>query len=205
MGDSTHTIDDLLTDKKLASIDRRFVDGFTVRSRLNRYDIVAAAVAGVTAALLEYLVVAVPRQSGLTQALRFLGTDNDDWLSTFAKVPFDTVFPEGMSGFGPNAHRVQTFGHDPLLGWVYGTMDILRGSLTGVSKTGVVKVLGGGVPAAETLPAVLAIQSMHLSSDIVTPAGLQLPGWTALLTIDQTVLGSKDTVVEITRMMYIRG
>jgi hypothetical protein len=203
--DSPAVIDDLLTDKELASIDRRFMDGFTVQSRLDSLDIIAAVAAGVTAALLDYLVVAVPRQSGLTKALRSLGTNNDNWLSGIAKVPFDTVFPDGLSGFGPNAHRVQTFGHDPLLGWVYGTMDILRGSLTGVSRSGAVKVLGGGVPAAETLPAALAIQAMHLISDVVTPAGLQLPGWTALLTVDQTVLGSKDTLAEITRMMYVRG
>jgi hypothetical protein len=84
-------------------------------------------------------------------------------------------------------------------------MDILRGSLTGVSRSGVVKTLDMGAPAADTLPVALAIQAMHLVSDIVTPAGLQLPGWSALLTIDMSILGSERTVSELSRWMYIRG
>ena len=103
------------------------------------------------------------------------------------------------------AHRVQTFGHDPLLGWTYGTMDILRGSLTGVDRFGVMKALPIGGPGAASLPAALALQAMHLVSDIVSPAGLQLPGWSALLTIDKTLPGADHSVAELTRWMYIRG
>jgi hypothetical protein len=205
LGDETADLDALLSADEVASIDRRFVEGFTVRSRLDRFDILAAVAAGVTAGLLDYLVVAAPNRSGLTNALRSLSTDSDNWLAGVAKVPYDQVAGVDLSGFNPNAHRVQTFGHDPMLGWVYGTMDILRGSLTGVSRSGVVKTLDMGPPTAHTLPAALAIQAMHLISDIVTPAGLQLPGWSALLTIDKTVLGSDRTVAELSRLMYVRG
>jgi len=205
MGDAPADLDDLLTQKELASIERRFTDGFTARSRLDRYDVIAAVAAGVTAAMLDYLVVAVPKESGLTQALKSLSTDSDNWLSDIAKVPYDRVANVDLSGFNPHTHRVQTFGHDPLLGWVYGTMDILRGSLTGVSRSGVVKVLESGPPTAANLPAALAIQAMHLVSDVITPAGLQLPGWSALLTIDKSILGSERTVGELSRLMYVRG
>jgi hypothetical protein len=204
-GDAPANLDDLLTREELASIDRRFGDGFTARSRLDRYDIIAAVAAGVTAALLDYLVVAVPNESGLTNALRSLSRDSDNWLSDIAKVPYDRVAGVDLSGFNPQAHRVQSFGHDPLLGWVYGTMDILRGTLTGVSRSGVVKVLDvGGAPTGNVSVA-LALQAMHLVSDVVTPAGLQLPGWSALLTIDKTVVGSERTVAELSRWMYLRG
>jgi hypothetical protein len=205
VGDGEAQLDALLSADEVASIDRRFVEGFTVRSRLDGYDILAAVAAGVTAALLDYLVVAVPNKSGMTGALRSLSTDSDNWLAGVAKVPYDQVAGVDLSGLNPNTHRVQTFGHDPLLGWVYGTMDILRGSLTGVSRSGVVKTLDMGAPTAGTLPVALAIQAMHLVSDIVTPAGLQLPGWTALLTIDKSILGSEHTVSEISRLMYVRG
>ena len=205
VGDEEAQLDALLSADEVASIDRRFVEGFTVRSRLDRFDIIAAVVAGVTAALLDYLVVAVPKKSGMTGALRSLSTDSDNWLAGVAKVPYDQVAGVDLSGFNPNTHRVQTFGHDPLLGWVYGTMDILRGSLTGVSRSGVVKTLNVDSLTPEGLPGALAIQAMHLVSDIVTPAGLQLPGWSALLTIDKTVLGSEHTVSEISRLMYVRG
>lgn len=205
LGDTPATLDDLLAQDELASIERRFGDGFTARSRLDRYDIIAAVAAGVTAAMLDYLVVAVPNESGLTNALRSLSQNSDNWLSDLAKVPYDRVAGVDLSGFYPQSHRVQSFGHDPLLGWVYGTMDILRGSLTGVSKSGVVKVLDvGGAPTGNVSVA-LALQAMHLVSDVVTPAGLQLPGWSALLTIDKTVLGSEHTVAELSRWMYLRG
>jgi hypothetical protein len=205
LGDEHVDLDALLTGEEIRSIDRRFTDGFTVRSRLDGYDVLAAVAAGVTAALLDYLLVAVPTESGVTNRLKSLSTDSDNWLAGVAKVPFDQVANVDLSGFSPQSHRVQTFGHDPLLGWVYGTMDILRGSLTGVSRSGVVKTLDMGAPAAGTLPVALAIQAMHLVSDIVTPAGLQLPGWSALLTIDKSILGSERTVSELSRWMYIRG
>ena len=98
-----------------------------------------------------------------------------------------------------------TFGHDPLLGWVYGTMDILRGTLTGASRSGVVNVFEAGPPTAESLPAALALQAMHLISDVATPAGLQLPGWSALLAVDATLFGSESSVAEISRKMYLDG
>ena len=204
-GDSPADLDDLLTQGELASINRRFGDGFVAHSRLDHYDIVAAVAAGVTAAMLDYLVVAVPNKASLTKALRSLSQDSDNWLSSLAKVPYDRVAEVDLSGFYPQSHRVQTFGHDPLLGWVYGTMDILRGSLTGVSRDGVVKSLDVGASPTSSVAVALALQAMHLVSDIVTPAGLPLPGWTALLTVDKSILGSEHTVAELSRWMYLRG
>ena len=205
LGDTPANLDDLLTRDEVASIERRFGDGFTARSRLDRYDVIAAVAAGVTAALLDYLVVAVPDESGLTNALRSLAGDHDNWLAGIAKVPYDRVAGVDLSGFYPQSHRVQTFGHDPLLGWVYGTMDILRGSLTGISRSGAVKVFDLGGAPTENVAAALAIQAMHLISDVVTHAGLQLPGWSALLTIDHSLFGSERTVGELSRWMYLRG
>ncbi|MCL1599866.1 MAG: hypothetical protein M3094_11825, partial [Actinomycetia bacterium] len=205
LGDIPVNVDDLLTREEISSIERRFGDGFTARSRLDRYDIMAAVAAGVTAALLDYLVVAVPRDSGVTQALKKLSVDADNWLAGIAKVPYDRMAGVALEGIGPNAHRVMTFGHDPLLGWVYGTMDILRGSISGTSAGGVVKVLDQGLPVTDSLPVALALQAMHLISDVATPAGLPLPGWTALLSIDKTLMGSNETVAQIGRGMYIGG
>ena len=205
IGDAPANLDDLLSREELASIERRFSDGFVARSRLDRYDVIAAVAAGITAALLDYLIVAVPNGSGLTNALRSLAGDHDNWLAGIAKVPYDRVAGVDLFGFSPQSHRVQTFGHDPLLGWVYGTMDILRGSLTGISRSGAVRVFDVGGAPTENLAVALAIQAMHLVSDIVTHAGLQLPGWSALLTIDRTLFGSERTVGEIGRSMYLFG
>ena len=205
LSDEERSLDDLIDDDQRRRIDRRFGDGFAVRTGLDRYDILAAVAAGVTGALLDYFVTAVPAGSDLTEALRSLSIDSDNWLSGIAKVPYDRVAFVDLEGFNPHTHRVQTFGHDPLLGWVYGTMDILRGSLTGVSRSGTVKTLQIGAPAAESLPAALGLQAMHLISDIATPAGLPLPGWTALLTIDRALPGADHTIGELSRWMYVKG
>jgi hypothetical protein len=164
LGDTPTNLDDLLTRKELASIERRFGDGFTARSRLDRYDIIAAVAAGVTAALLDYLVVAMPEGSGLTQALKKLSVDPDNWLAGVAKVPYDANRHADFAGLAGITHRVQTFGHDPLLGWVYGTMDILRGSISGTSVGGLVKVLDQGSPVTDSLPTALDLSNPVLSA-----------------------------------------
>jgi hypothetical protein len=84
-------------------------------------------------------------------------------------------------------------------------MDILRGNISGTSTGGVVKVLDQGSPVTDSLPTALALQAMHLISDVATPAGLPLSGWTALLSIDETLLGSGETVAEFSRGMHIHG
>lgn len=199
------SLDDLIDKRTRSGIDRDFdLDG-TFRVSLDRYDILAAVAAGVTGALLDYLVVSVPNTSSLTTSLRSLAADSDNWLSAIAKVPYDRVTGIDIDGFNPQTHRVQTFGHDPLLGWVYGTMDILRGSLTGVAPSGAVGALQITTPGTDSLAVALAIQAAHLVSDVITPAGLPLPGWTALLTVDATAPGASHTVSELARLMYIRG
>lgn len=59
----------------------------------------------------------------------------------FRPVPYDSIskFPEefGVAAFNKNPdglggknHRVFTLGHDPILGWIFGTIDIMTRSLT---------------------------------------------------------------------------
>jgi hypothetical protein len=120
-------------------------------------------------------------------------------------VPYDQVAGTGIPGFAPMTHRVQTFGHDPLLGWAFGVLDILQGSLTGISRGGAVAVQRVGVPAADSVVTALALQAAHLVSDVATRSGLPLPGWTALLTIDATLPGARHSVAELARWMFVRG
>lgn len=52
-------------------------------------------------------------------------------------VPFDTTFNSGNMGYnlgGGNYHRNRTLGHDPLLGWIFGTANIATRTCT-MSKT----------------------------------------------------------------------
>lgn len=208
----TVDIDDLLTKPEIERIERRFTGGFDVRTSLDRYDVAAAVLAGVVGGLVDLLVVRVPGTvlwndvwcdgGALTSALRGMALPHDNWLASIAHVPFDRAVP-GVAG---RIHRGRTFGHDPLLGLVLGTVDIMRGSLTGVG-------LGGAVVVAATSelrvgnPAVaLGVEVMHLLSDVVTHMGLPLPGWTALLTVNIGGYGPHlQTIGELAAWMYGRG
>lgn len=48
-------------------------------------------------------------------------------------VPFDATFgsrERGLNIGGPFTHRARTLGHDPILGWIFGTMNIATSTLT---------------------------------------------------------------------------
>ena len=114
-----------------------------------------------------------------------------------SSVPYDAVdhtpgFETGLSG---TTHRYRTLGHDPVLGWVFGTANILTDSLTksDIITTYAVKppvIIGpypGGTPGmfASTysavqndpaaLPVALARQAIHFGSDYFTKQSLPIP------------------------------
>ena len=56
-----------------------------------------------------------------------------DWRDILTdKVPYDTIAGSAQLGLGlnPSNHREKTIGHDPLLGWVFGTANILTDTIT---------------------------------------------------------------------------
>ena len=191
------------------------VDGdVDLRARLDPYDVAAAVAAAAVGTFLDFVVVKIPtgvrwrgrwqRGSLLTFLLRRQAVHSDNWLASLAPVPFDQVGVP-LSGLGPRSHRVQTFGHDPLLGLVYGTMDILRGTLTGTDAAGSIAVLDAGPPTPGVVTA-LGREVLHLVSDVGTRMGLPLPGWTALTAIPWGEIGTDGrTVAGLARWMYLRG
>lgn len=121
------------------------------------------------------------------------------WLEiVYNGVPYDVSI--GSSNFGVNMeagyHRIHTLGHDPLLGWLFGTMNILSSTITlddfrtyKVSAQPKPKhweyktnVLDGFRMAIESikeddkrLPAAIFAQAIHLKSDAFTKNGLPIP------------------------------
>lgn len=118
-------------------------------------------------------------------------------------VPYDTQF--GSMDFNLNlsgkAHRFRTLGHDPLLGWVFGTSNIMTSTLTdwtfssyhvanhpqinGVLKAKIVEkahtelMLQKAMELTKTNPILLAAaiikQRLHLKSDEFSIMGLPVP------------------------------
>ncbi|WP_019156990.1 hypothetical protein [Robertmurraya massiliosenegalensis] len=119
-------------------------------------------------------------------------------------VPYDVQFGSGdfNLGLSGNAHRYRTLGHDPLLGWLFGTSNIMTNTLTdwkfnsyhiepalmsnGYLKAKIVQnahtmimfeqVKTRTINEPEILAAALIKQWFHIKSDEYSKAGLPIPG-----------------------------
>jgi hypothetical protein len=106
----------------------------------------------------------------------------------------------------PGNHRFMTPGHDPLLGFVVGVFDILQGGRTAIGTDGVWRFDPGlGEPVAN-IAAALALELLHLLSDVATPAGLPAPLMTAVGALRVGSFGERGrTVADLARYMYLEG
>ena len=108
------SLDALLDPEVSRRIEHRFRVGFSLDTHLDGYDIAAAAVAGLVAGLVDFLIVRIPKDvvylgeyaqkgSPLTKWLQSLEVPNDNWLARHFKVSYDKVAEvsgeiEGMGG-----------------------------------------------------------------------------------------------------------
>jgi len=119
------------------------------------------------------------------------------WLEiAYDGVPYDVSV--GSPNFGVNMeagyHRLHTLGHDPILGWLFGTMNILSDTITlddfrtykispkpkhWESKTtlfnGFKMAMGSIKEDEKRLPAAIFAEALHLKSDAFTKNGLPVP------------------------------
>lgn len=115
-------------------------------------------------------------------------------------VPYDAItgsaaFSLGLSG---NTHRFKTLGHDPLLGWIFGTANIMTNTLTTNKylsyhvKPGYIisnnadtlkvmtRVFNRTIEEPVALAAAVIKQGFHLKSDSYSKVGLPIPGISSL-------------------------
>lgn len=119
----------------------------------------------------------------------------------FDGVPYDVT--SGSPKFGVNmegaAHRRHTLGHDPVLGWLIGTINILSDTITldkeyqfrtfdvaykpkpkhWETETNFLEALSFAIDSIKedkrSLPAAIFAQKLHLESDLFTKLGLPIP------------------------------
>ena len=213
-------IDELLDPAEVKRLNRRHEGGFKIHADLDAADISISIAAGLVAALIDVLVVRIPQDSQwwtqgdgtdtgstLTAWFRDHAMDGDNALSGGAKTAYDRVatLPEPVVGLSGRTHRVQTLGHDPLLGMVFGTLDIMGGTMTAVPRGGGLQIMDNGEPLTNPFLA-LTKQIAHLLSDVFTHDGLPLPGWVGLATVKAGSFGPMDqSVGGIARSMYLNG
>lgn len=214
----------LLTEADLARLRD---ESYGAQYRWDRLDYIFVGAAGVLAVLTDFLLVRLPKtmlpfseysgQSGspVTAWLRGL-TDREkggfrQWcadagtrLEKEYRVSYDRIAP----GLGGRTHRLQTLGHDPVLGFVFGVWDIMHGTMTGFRYDGQVASLfqdpaaEGGVKLAEALLRHIG----HLFSDVGTAQGLPAPFMTLLQGLNVGNFGEKHrTLGQVARWMYLNG
>ena len=119
----------------------------------------------------------------------------------FNGVPYDVT--RGSSNFGIKMegryHRLHTLGHDPVLGWIFGTINILSDTITldkkyffrtfdvcmepghkkWVSECSLHNAIKSAFESVKEdknrLPAAIFAQGLHLKSDMFTKLGLPVP------------------------------
>lgn len=212
-------------------------ESYDAQYKWDKWDYIFVGASGVLASLTDYLLVKIPTTlttseyagqvgSPITEWLRKYNTNkSNDWFAQWAqhlsdtcKVPYDEISYAGIggvekiAGMGGRTHRFQSFGHDPVLGFVFGVLDIMRGTITGFSYDKLTHthtwMQGAVCSNLEPVGLIAAIlrQLGHLISDVATPMGLPAPFMTLIQGINIGSFGEKErTVGEIARWMYLNG
>jgi hypothetical protein len=230
-------VEALLSVEELRALWKRLDDAgaaAVAEHAMDLPDCVIASVAALLAGIADVLLVQVPAHPG------FLGSHAHEggWLSNVVKarfgellpadsiralerefpVPFDPPTSRGLEirveGLGPRTHRLHSPGHDPVLGWLFGTADVLRNTFTAVDKYGqlivqrspTAQVLDPGLGFFESVLLGTRQVAGHLLSDVATPAGLPAPFMTLAPLLQFGSIGpSGYTIGEVARQMYRAG
>ncbi|HOO77407.1 MAG TPA: hypothetical protein PLI51_02375 [bacterium] len=221
---------DLLTEAEMSDAESGIAilrEEFDAQHRLDGIDWAISGVAGTLAALVDTFLIKMPSSPGYLGSKKTQGGALSDYIRDRLKsahtpeeiaalekkygVPYDiphsSKLGKKVSGLGPKTHRFQSLGHDPILGFIFGVSDILRGKMTAVDASGrlIIQKVGASNPGMSIFEAI-AHQFGHLKSDISTKAGLPAPLMPLLQFIQVGHFGKGDrTVGEIARLMYVKG
>ncbi len=199
----------------------------------DRSDYLIVTFAGFVATLLDIFLVRVPpdpmrwrkgeipefleeqKYSPLTKWLREHSEEvHERFLERFekrAKVPYDDVWHSEVSGMDPRTHRLESLGHDPILGFIFGVIDILGNTGTYIDKYGDIIRVDKAPTDPVSLTAAFLKVFLHLLSDVCTSAGVQPPFFTLLQLVKADspfVLkegGAKVPWTDVARYMYVHG
>lgn len=224
------TLESIFTPEELARNElaiKRLNEEYNVLHRLDEFDIAICVSAGLLGAVVDLLLVGIPKKTPEGLKGGPLANYVREWFekkfpeeemeklanSKVSKVPYDAqdnrntnVRVEGLSAY---YHRLLSLGHDPLLGLVIGVADILTGRMTTIDKTGkmVSQVMENYADRKESdIFAAIAKQICHFKSDITTSMGLPAPMMGLFNLLQFGSIGEEEqTIAEIVQGMYYEG
>jgi hypothetical protein len=141
------------------------------------------------------------------------------------QVPYDAIrrtdefkaqnvdISTGLSGI---THRYLTLGHDPLAGWIFGTMNILTDTLTKndlplftsyrvenqsiMEQTNIITIVKESIDVIQQTPEALPIaflkQALHYNTDVFTKMGLPIPILNTISPETSKALMGKDARID---------
>ncbi|HFI2691384.1 TPA: hypothetical protein ACGO0Y_000438 [Streptococcus suis] len=216
--------EDILTADELAE-NREVLKALNAEYKaiysLDTFDILLGVGSGILASLVDILLIGMPAKTvnagPLANYVRkrfetvFSPGDLENWK--FAKVPFDAQDNRNtkciVNGLSPQYHRLYSLGHDPLLGFIIGVLDIMNGQMTTIDKFG--KIVVQDMPnyqdrKEENIFFAIAKLLVHFKSDITTSMGLPAPlmGLFNLLQFGE-IGKEEETIAQIVQGMYQDG
>jgi hypothetical protein len=213
----------LLGQSEASDINRRYRKAFG-EVIWDQSDYLAILLAGFVATLLDVFLVRIPLDGAFLGGMQ-TGSPMTRWirensksvhehylgdLQKAAKVPYDLSADKAVDGLSPKVHRLMTLGHDPILAFIFGTIDIMSGTGTYIDKHGDLRRIATSMSPESLVPAFLKV-FLHLLSDVFTSAGIPPPFFT-LLQLAKTkspfVLGPSGeevTWTNVARYMYTHG
>jgi len=223
-------LESIFTEDELQSNElaiHQLNEEFNAVHRLDAFDVSIAALAGLVGATVDILLVGIPTKTPEGLKGGPLANYIRDYFdkkfpeeemqklanSKISKVPYDaqdnrhtTIRVEGLSAY---YHRLLQLGHDPLLGFIFGIVDILAGRMTTIDKAGniVSQVMKNYAERKESdIFAALAKQVIHFKSDVTTSMGLPVPLMSLFNLLQFGSIGEEEqTIAEIVQGMYYEG
>ena len=228
------SLDDILTADDWAVVDKRIaahIKDFNARYALDGWDYAIAGGCGLFAAMLDLLFVKAPAtpttewtkevggvfNSGVQQAFnRLLPPNVSEELSKLTIGGADSSTVDQLLGAPPRTlnpmnHRLRSLSHDPILGFLFGVLDMQRGTCTVAGSDGL-KIYPTTVgPVDGGLFPLLGRLFGHLLSDVNAPSangnrgmGLPAPFMGILRMFDSLPVGDSDLGKQI-EYMYVNG
>lgn len=134
-------------------------------------------------------------------------------LEKMAKVTYDevnnrtTTIP--VDGLSTYFHRLVSLGHDPILGFIFGVLDMMRGTMTTLDFKGkfVIQFMDAySDRKAQNLFEAISKVFIHMLSDVNTPAGLPVPFMALFNKLQFGSIGENDlNISEVVKIMYGQG
>lgn len=224
---------DLLTLDEIAEVKQSIAllnIEFDDIHKLDKWDWAVTGAAGIIAALVDIFLVGMPAHKGMLG-----GAGNEGGpLSNFIREKMNNVSPEELNnlennnkvlfdpstnrgldievpGINPRNHRLLSPGHDPVLGFLFGTKDVMNSTFSAIGTDGswiVQDRLSAADPSQVGLDLFSALGKVfgHLQSDNPTTMGLPAPFMFLSQFLQGGSFGPKNrSFAEVCQAMYSYG